>query len=117
ILCGLDQFRKEVLEPRWRVDHEALGRLGARVPLVQPCAEGGGGRSLVIVAAYVSREPAGFQPADVCNRNTVMTQESAGPQGARTVLTTGANSGIGIATVLELARCGFRSVGSVRSAE
>lgn len=36
---------------------------------------------------------------------------------ARTVLTTGANSGIGLATVLELARRGFRSVGSVRSDE
>lgn len=34
---------------------------------------------------------------------------------AHTVLTTGANSGIGLATVLELARRGFRSVGSVRS--
>src|SRR5881628_2331990 len=34
---------------------------------------------------------------------------------ARTVLTTGANSGIGLATALELARRGFRSVGSVRS--
>jgi NAD(P)-dependent dehydrogenase (short-subunit alcohol dehydrogenase family) len=33
----------------------------------------------------------------------------------RTVLTTGANSGIGLATVLELARLGFRSIGSVRS--
>ena len=32
-----------------------------------------------------------------------------------TVLTTGANSGIGLATVLELARKGYRSVGSVRS--
>jgi NAD(P)-dependent dehydrogenase (short-subunit alcohol dehydrogenase family) len=33
----------------------------------------------------------------------------------KTVLTTGANSGIGLATVLELARKGYRSVGSVRS--
>ena len=33
----------------------------------------------------------------------------------RTVLTTGANSGIGLATALELARRGFRSIGSVRS--
>jgi NAD(P)-dependent dehydrogenase (short-subunit alcohol dehydrogenase family) len=33
----------------------------------------------------------------------------------RTVLTTGANSGIGLACALELARRGFRSVGSVRS--
>ncbi len=34
---------------------------------------------------------------------------------ARTALTTGANSGIGLATAIELARRGFRSVGSVRS--
>jgi NAD(P)-dependent dehydrogenase (short-subunit alcohol dehydrogenase family) len=33
----------------------------------------------------------------------------------RSVLTTGANSGIGLATVLELARRGYRSIGSVRS--
>ncbi len=33
----------------------------------------------------------------------------------RTVLTTGANSGIGLETVLEVARRGFDSVGSVRS--
>ncbi|MBV8196117.1 MAG: SDR family NAD(P)-dependent oxidoreductase [Candidatus Dormibacteraeota bacterium] len=35
---------------------------------------------------------------------------------SRTALTTGANSGIGLATVIELARRGFHSVGSVRSA-
>ncbi len=34
----------------------------------------------------------------------------------RTVLVTGANSGIGLATVIEVARRGFRAVGSVRSA-
>ncbi|MBK9181194.1 MAG: SDR family NAD(P)-dependent oxidoreductase [Acidimicrobiales bacterium] len=34
---------------------------------------------------------------------------------ADTVLTTGANSGLGLAIVLELARRGYRSVGSVRS--
>ena len=34
----------------------------------------------------------------------------------RVALTTGANSGIGLATVIELARRGLRSVGSVRSA-
>lgn len=33
----------------------------------------------------------------------------------RTILTTGANSGIGLATAVEAARRGFRSVGSVRS--
>lgn len=34
---------------------------------------------------------------------------------SRVVLTTGSNSGIGLATTLEVARLGFRSVGSVRS--
>jgi NAD(P)-dependent dehydrogenase (short-subunit alcohol dehydrogenase family) len=34
----------------------------------------------------------------------------------RTILTTGANSGIGLATTIELARRGYRSVGSVRTA-
>lgn len=33
----------------------------------------------------------------------------------KVVLTTGSNSGIGLATVLEVARMGFRSVGTVRS--
>jgi NAD(P)-dependent dehydrogenase (short-subunit alcohol dehydrogenase family) len=33
----------------------------------------------------------------------------------KAVLTTGANSGIGLATVLEVAKLGFRSIGSVRS--
>ena len=33
----------------------------------------------------------------------------------RAVLTTGANSGIGLATAIEVARRGFRSIGSVRS--
>lgn len=37
-------------------------------------------------------------------------------QPRQTVLTTGANSGIGLETVLEVARRGFQSVGSVRSA-
>jgi NAD(P)-dependent dehydrogenase (short-subunit alcohol dehydrogenase family) len=37
--------------------------------------------------------------------------------GKGTVLTTGANSGIGLLTAIEVARRGYRSVGSVRSAE
>src|SRR5436190_14024709 len=36
---------------------------------------------------------------------------------SETVLTTGANSGIGLATAIELAKRGFHSVGSVRSEE
>ena len=39
----------------------------------------------------------------------------AGTSDTRTAVTTGASSGIGLATVLELARRGFRSVGTVRS--
>jgi len=35
----------------------------------------------------------------------------------RTVLTTGANSGLGLATALEVAKAGMRSIGSVRSAD
>ena len=35
----------------------------------------------------------------------------------RTAITTGANSGIGLATVLEVARRGYRTVGTVRSDE
>jgi short-subunit dehydrogenase len=37
--------------------------------------------------------------------------------GSRSVLTTGANSGIGLSTVIELAKRGYHSVGSVRSEE
>lgn len=38
-------------------------------------------------------------------------------RGRRTILTTGANSGIGLATVLEAAKRGHRSIGTVRSAK
>jgi NAD(P)-dependent dehydrogenase (short-subunit alcohol dehydrogenase family) len=41
----------------------------------------------------------------------------SGMAATRTVLTTGANSGIGLETAIELARRGYRSVGSVRSEE
>src|SRR5205085_11311217 len=43
--------------------------------------------------------------------------ETPGMAPMRTVLTTGANSGIGLAVALDLAANGFRSVGSVRSQE
>ena len=39
------------------------------------------------------------------------------PSRENAVLTTGANSGIGLVTALELARRGWRSIGSVRSDE
>ena len=39
----------------------------------------------------------------------------SGRDASRTIVTTGANSGIGLATVLEAARRGHRSVGTVRS--
>ncbi len=41
--------------------------------------------------------------------------EPSTTRGGRTVLTTGANSGVGLATAMHLARLGFHSVGSVRS--
>ncbi|MDQ2754405.1 MAG: SDR family oxidoreductase [Actinomycetota bacterium] len=41
---------------------------------------------------------------------------SSSAETAKTVLTTGANSGIGLATALAVARKGYHSVGSVRSA-
>lgn len=40
---------------------------------------------------------------------------SSNDRAGRTVLTTGSNSGIGLATAIHAARLGFRSVGSVRS--
>jgi len=43
------------------------------------------------------------------------TNRGVVPGTGRTVLTTGANSGVGLATVVHLAGLGFRSVGSVRS--
>jgi NAD(P)-dependent dehydrogenase (short-subunit alcohol dehydrogenase family) len=41
--------------------------------------------------------------------------EAVSDRSQKTVLTTGSNSGIGLATAVHLARLGFRSVGSVRS--
>ena len=43
------------------------------------------------------------------------TDQGATPAAGRTVLTTGANSGVGLATALYVAGLGFHSVGSVRS--
>lgn len=55
-----------------------------------------------IAATSVARQPA--------------ARESPG-MAERVVLTTGANSGIGLASAIEIAKRGFRSVGSVRSTE
>ncbi|MDQ1423025.1 MAG: hypothetical protein QOD72_523 [Acidimicrobiaceae bacterium] len=48
---------------------------------------------------------------------TPRSQSVIGNGSSRAVLTTGANSGFGLLTALELARRGFRSFGSVRSQE
>jgi short-subunit dehydrogenase len=53
--------------------------------------------------------------ADQTSRRARSIVSCVGVNEARTCVTTGANSGIGLATVLELARRGFRSVGTVRS--
>jgi len=55
----------------------------------------------------LNRDRFGIKPLD-----KVMTMTDPG---GKVVLTTGANSGIGLATVVKLAELGFRSVGTVRS--
>jgi len=54
-------------------------------------------------------------PAAAALSNGAETIKASPYRHERTVLTTGANSGIGLATVMHVAGLGFRSVGSVRS--
>ena len=71
-----------------------------------------------VVAATLLNEAGIVGAAVDGRRRPAVTDERAAPKGRRdAVLTTGANSGIGLATVIELARAGYRSIGSVRSNE